>query len=230
MPGAVLQGSCVCAGEEDSSPSYSWFLDGVLISEETSVILPENCRDSLLSLRAADARGQTCESIAYRITDRKDLPAPARRLISLGMLQPDIRYQPAAAITRGELAHILYPLCFRCRNVPDAGDSVIYSTVLKHNLMPGSDADFRPEEPVLRQVMATIAMESCGNSYKNASTTMPRCADAESISAVYGTNIARALYFGFMTCDSRGYFHPLREVTWEEAINILNNVALFARL
>ena len=76
--------------------------------------------------------------------------------------------------------------------------------------------------------MATVAMQACGVNYRNASSTMPVCADAALVSNNYGTNVARALYFGFMSLEPDGCFKPRRPVTIGEAAGILNRVADFA--
>ena len=78
--------------------------------------------------------------------------------------------------------------------------------------------------------MATVAMQACGVDYRNASSTMPVCADADEVAPNYGTNAARALYFGFLTLDAAGRFAPHRQVTRQEAAEILNRVADFAGL
>lgn len=78
--------------------------------------------------------------------------------------------------------------------------------------------------------MATVAMQACGINYRNASTTMPVCADVAEVPANYGTNIARALYFGFMSLDERGSFGPGQPVTRKDAAEILDRVADFAGL
>ncbi|MGM9603962.1 MAG: S-layer homology domain-containing protein, partial [Faecousia sp.] len=89
---------------------------------------------------------------------------------------------------------------------------------------------FFPHRTVTRQEMATVAMQACGVNYRNASSTMPVCADADRIANNYGTNVARALYFGFMTLGSDGRFEPDRPVTCREAVEILDRVADFAGL
>ena len=61
-------------------------------------------------------------------------------------------------------------------------------------------------------------------------TTMPVCADVAEVPANYGTNIARALYFGFMSLDERGRFGPGQPVTRKDAAEILDRVADFAGL
>ena len=78
--------------------------------------------------------------------------------------------------------------------------------------------------------MATVAMQACGVNYRNASTTMPLCTDVAEVPANYGTNIARALYFGFMSLDERGCFGPGQPVTRKDAAEILDRVADFAGL
>ena len=90
------------------------------------------------------------------------------------------------------------------------------------------DNTFRPDRAVTRQEMATVAMQACGVNYRNASCTMPVCADAALVNNNYGTNVARALYFGFMSLEPDGCFKPRRPVTIGEAAGILNRVADFA--
>ena len=57
---------------------------------------------------------------------------------------------------------------------------------------------------------------------------MPVCADVEKVSNNYGTNVARALYFGFMELGEGDCFFPDRPVTLGEAVEVLNRVADFA--
>ena len=87
-----------------------------------------------------------------------------------------------------------------------------------------------PDGHVTRQEMATVAMQACGVNYRNASSTMPVCADAARVADNYGTNAARALYFGFMELDENGCFGPDKLVSRAEAVEILNRVADFAGL
>ena len=82
----------------------------------------------------------------------------------------------------------------------------------------------------LKVPCALNAMQACGVCYRNASSTMPDCADAAEVAANYGTNAARALYFGFMTLDAAGRFDPKRLVSRGEGAVILDRVADFAGL
>ena len=89
---------------------------------------------------------------------------------------------------------------------------------------------FEPQRTVTRQEMATVAMQACGVNYRNASSTMPVCADVKQVANNYGTNAARALYFGFMKLDADDCFGPEQLVTRREAVEILDRVADFAGL
>ena len=55
-----------------------------------------------------------------------------------------------------------------------------------------------------------MAMQACGVNYRNASSTMPVCTDVDRVANNYGTNAARALYFGFMQLEADGRFDPER--------------------
>ena len=57
-----------------------------------------------------------------------------------------------------------------------------------------------------------------------------RPAHAARVADNYGTNAARALYFGFMELDENGCFGPDKLVSRAEAVEILNRVADFAGL
>ena len=48
-------------------------------------------------------------------------------------------------------------------------------------------------------------MQACGVNYRNASSTMPVCTDVDRVANNYGTNAARALYFGFMQLEADGH-------------------------
>lgn len=90
------------------------------------------------------------------------------------------------------------------------------------------DGAYLPQGYITRQEMATVAMQACGVNYRNASSTMPECRDADEVCNNYGTNVARALYFGFMEMGEDGCFCPGHLVTMGETVKILNRIADFA--
>ena len=109
-----------------------------------------------------------------------------------------------------------------------ADESWVERAIQKGLLARAEDGGLHPERTVSRQEMATVAMQACGVNYRNASSTMPVCADSAEVSNNYGTNVARALYFGFMTLDEAGRFRPTAPVTMKETVRIINRVADFA--
>ena len=133
-------------------------------------------------------------------------------------------------IERAAMAQMLYPLYYGCKNVPDLPYDLILNAVIKHNQMSLDNGQLSPHAYITRQVMASIAMQSCGVSYKNASSTMPVCNDIDVIPANYGTNIARAIYFGFMTLDENQCFNPSAKITYADSLIIICKVAEFAGL
>ncbi len=90
------------------------------------------------------------------------------------------------------------------------------------------DGAYLPQGYITRQEMATVAMQACGVNYRNASSTMPVCRDVDKVCNNYGTNVARALYFGFMEMSEDGIFGPEHLVTMGESVKILNRIADFA--
>ena len=126
---------------------------------------------------------------------------------------------------------MLLPLCDPAIPVPPvSGYTAAVSAALANGFFPEGSGTFDEMKPLTRQEMATVAMQACGVDYRNASSTMPVCADVGEVANNYGTNAARALYFGFLTLDGMGKFEPNRSVTKQEAVEILNRVADFAGL
>ena len=177
---------------------------------------PPGCRVCSRPYRVLPARA---EGAAARLYCRGMLPAPVL----------DHAQQP---VTRAELARMLLPLADPDQTGPRPADCDETAACLAsaNGFLPLEGGRFCPEQTVTRQEMATVAMQACGVNYCNASTTMPVCADVAEVPANYGTNIARALYFGFMSLDERGRFGPGQPVTRKDAAEILDRVADFAGL
>ena len=173
-----------------------------------------------------------------------------RRLVCRGMLRPEDKTPDQAVITRRQLADMMVPLMGAKAGMPCAGDSGAQTmqcvpasgstsalqAAVAHGFLAVCGADrgmadtLCPEGPVTRQEMATVAMQACGVNYRNASSTMPECSDRAQVANNYGTNVARALYFGFMELEPDGSFKPREPVTMGEAVAILGRVADFAGL
>ena len=167
----------------------------------------------------------------YRVLPARAEGAAAR-LYCRGMLPAPVLDHAQQPVTRAELARMLLPLADPDRTGPRPADCDETAACLAsaNGFLPLEGGRFCPEQTVTRQEMATVAMQACGVNYRNASTTMPLCADVAEVPANYGTNIARALYFGFMFLDERGRFGPGQPVTRKDAAEILDRVADFAGL
>lgn len=189
-----------------------------------------------LKVTACDGRGNQEESRTYRVLDHgaaadgEDLKR--LRLLCRGMLDEKDEAPDDSLITREQLARMMVPLADQTRRPADtAGQSCseeLRIAVGNGFLALDGEKGFCPDGHVTRQEMATVAMQACGVNYRNASSTMPVCADVNKVSNNYGTNVARALYFGFMELEPDGCFVPERFVTMGEAAGILNRVADFA--
>ncbi len=237
----ALQADCLYLGGNPEDITYTWYLADELsaslsmaadnhtrFAEGTSAVLPANASGRFLILRAQAPDGEFCDSITYRILSEDACVTSLQWLISRGILASDYTI-PAREITRVEMARMLYPLCHGCRrSAYSLDDEQIIPDVLAQKRMSAIDGQFKPEGLISRQVMASIAMQSCGVSYKNASTTMPVCSDVDDILVSLGTNVARALYFGFMELTEDGDFLPNQNVSWQEAVDILRKVVFFA--
>ena len=179
---------------------------------------------------ATDARRNAEVSRAYRVLAAPASDAAARlacrEMLPAGMIPTE------ALITRAQLAAMLLPLTEADLHGPtpsDTQDVAACAAVGNRFLALDEAGHFRPEAGVTRQEMASVAMQACGVNYRNASSTMPVCADVADVANNYGTNVARALYYDFMRLEN-GCFCPNRRVTVREAVEILNRVADFAGL
>ena len=185
----------------------------------------------LVRVWAVDEAGGRERSIPYRVLHRAASSEAAARLYCRGMLEAPALQAGERPVTCGTLAEMLLPLCDAAVPVlPLPGCTGAVSAAAANRFFPREAGGFSETRSVSRQEMATVAMQACGVDYRNASSTMPVCADADEVAPNYGTNAARALYFGFLTLDAAGRFAPHRQVTRQEAVEILNRVADFAGL
>lgn len=197
-----------------------------------SLRLPPACKAGRLRLWAASPEGRREHSLEYRIVEPcvpgavAGTPdsAESRRLQARGLLCGVAEGAPDAPIRRQTLACMLEPLL-----QPGPGSSALERAV-SQGVMARVENTLAPEGTLTREELATIAMTCCGANYRNASTTRPLCADADQVQPVHATQVARALYFGFLGLDAQNRFHPAQVVTVAQAVCTLNAVADFRGL
>ena len=213
---------------ESSKNGESW----MEFSREQKTVVPIEAK--YIHVTSLDSKDCKETSIDYLVLEesKKNLKLSHERLICRGMLFDIDINQLEREITRGELSRILIPFAHKnkksCRS-SDTNDD-LYCRIISNHLLPLDKAfRFNAQTTITRQEMATVAMQACGVSYKNASSTMPVCKDVDKIRDNYGTNVDRALYFGFMELEE-GMFCPERNLKIDEAIKILDLVADFAGL
>lgn len=232
LPGGTLRAQALGCGEELPC-TFSWQLNGMPAGGGASLRLPQDCAGARLMVTAIAGNGEAMDSRTYTVLTRVEVSPSAARLKCRGLL-PAENIPMDAPITRRGLAQLLRPFaqcnasCAIPRDVDEADLPCVLVVIGAQLLAPREDGTFDPHGHVTRREMATVAMQACGVSYRNASTTMPACADARQVGPVYGTNVARALYFGFQSLDAQGAFRPMAAVTWGEALDTLNLVADFA--
>ena len=240
--GAVLNAVAEATGE---ALHYTWRIGTpggeTEIGTGERITLQHVSAGEFIYLHADDANGRGLKSIPYRVLSYAPNGSAlagasdgyaAARLRSRGILS-DAPYEEAEGITRRRLCRLLLPLL----NGEDYGgalsdvdddDPDIHA--IRRALGAGAialddDGCMQPQSGITRQDMATVAMQCCGALLCNASTTMPICADAQSISAAKGTNVARCLYYGLMSLDLNDRFRPNDRVTMGEAVTILSCAA-----
>ena len=230
-PGALLTaegdafpGESLSFSWENSENGTDWFFCGT----GKQLLLPEGT--AFVRVTATDTLGNSEVSRIYSVLPEAAVN-PTSRLKCRGMF-PNEKLRPDAFITRGELAEMLVPLAETSLSgpVPTDTQEPAARIAAANRFFPLDTAGrFHPEENVTREEMASVAMQACGVYYRNASSTMPVCQDASEVADNYGTNVARALYFGFMMLEN-GCFLPHRSVTVDEAVEIIDRVADFARI
>lgn len=227
-------------GAEDSDAWHT-------ITSGKSLIVPTTI--NWIKLRAMDPAGNCEESIPYRVLSETavsgTLDFSIKRLITRGVQEnvfhPYFALVPLVEktdfadkpVTRIELCQMLKPLADSAKYVEpfdDISSQAAQLAVGNHFMRTQRKNIFDPYGSITRQEMATIAMQACRVNYRNASTTMPICVDKSKVSNNFGTNVARALYFKFMSLDEKGRFRPLDNVTFAEAVQILERVMDFAGL
>lgn len=232
QPGSTLFAAAEYCGRGTLSYEWSVSVNGKvwkLAGSSPQFLLPSSVE--FVMVTAVDNEGNREQSIAYRVLNEHYHSESAAWLYCRGMLnEPDIA-DPMVPISYEELADILLPLCDPSIPVaPAVSCTYAVSAALANNFFPPEAETVYKTHYITRQEMATIAMQACGVDYRNASSTMPVCTDADRISANYGTNVARALYFGFLILDAEGYFSPNRLITRKEAIDTLDRVSRFSGL
>jgi len=230
-PGSPVTAEAVCLTEESLSWLWESSPDGkswTPCSKGRSCEVPADA--AFVRVTAIDAQGSGETSGVYRV-----LPAgscgPAARLMCRGML-PETVTMSDTPVSRIVLARMLVPLADAGVTGPVPTDTADKAALLAsaNRFFPlDGEGRFCPDKTVTRQEMASVAMQACGVNYRNASSTTPVCLDAQEVANNYGTNAARALYFGFMQLEE-GRFCPDRPVTVSEAVTILDRVADFAGL
>lgn len=232
LPGGTLRAQALGCGEELPC-TFRWLLNGIPVGEGASLRLPDGCAGAKLMVTAVAGNGEANDSRPYTVLARADASPSAARLRCRGF-QPAEDIPADAPITRRALARLLHPFaqyngsCTIPQDVAEADLPCVLDVIGSQLLALRGDGSFDPQGHITRREMATVAMQACGVSYRNASTTMPDCTDAQQVGPVYGTNVARALYFGFQSLDEQGAFRPMAAVTWGEALDTLNLVADFA--
>lgn len=196
--------------------------------------VPENCR--FVRVTAFDGSGNREQSRRYVVLSREEQGHEAdwerQRLICREIMDSRDRTEDQELITREKLAQMLMPFVCggtdRGEDRGEKGGECLQIAVSQGFLAEGSGASHMPQGHITRQEMATVAMQACGVNYRNASSTMPVCSDVDKVGNNYGTNVARALYFGFMDMGEDECFYPEQLVTMGETVKILNRIGDFA--
>lgn len=227
-----VRASAECCGARRQL-EYEWegCMDGIHwepLGTGPVLCVPQRVRN--IRVWAVDEDENREPSIPYRVLNKASFGAAAR-LYCRGMMEVPTIQDPERPICYRELAEMLVPLGHTTRKGPECpGCTEAVSAAIANGFFPAEQDMFDESRNISRQEMATVAMQACGVDYRNASSTKPVCVDVSKVSDNYSTNVARAIYFGFMPLDLAARFEPEKLVTVGEAVEILNRVADFAGL
>ncbi|MBQ9008509.1 MAG: glycoside hydrolase family 28 protein [Clostridia bacterium] len=230
VPGKPVHALATSCGEsgpltfewEIRSPEDEWQPAG----KDSSLTVPA-C--AFLRVHVLDAAGNRETSRTYRVLSQATEEITDRLLcrnIPVDALPASGPYD------RLTLCRLLLPFAdpsLPCPPLADTDEITARKAVANGFFAADHEGRFHPHQVVTREEMATVCMQLCGINYHNASSTMPLCLDVSEVAVNYGTNVARALYFGFMSLTD-GYFFPRRPVSRSEILISLNQVADFAGL
>lgn len=244
--GDYLRASAKLPGNDDAKLHYSWWLGKT--AEGPMAPLAEG--DILALTSTMSGRFVRCQvkygdmhlaSKAWQIQPEGSIQLEDRGSVNVGILRARGIIEAACgaeSITRFELAQMLirlWGLQYQPANdlvIADVPvDSVWYpgiAALLRRGMMALQQGKFFPDRPLRREEAATVAMMSCGVSYRNASTMLESTfTDGRNLRDIYLTNAQRAVAFGFLHCDGEGRFRPRRYLRRHEALEMMLAISHF---
>lgn len=252
-PGATLHASALLIGGDADKLTYTWLLANVYdddynsISVGSTYTVPEDAIGKFVTVCATDLSGAVEVSMPYKVLatvsaawlpENSPIASAVSRIASKGFINRDDAIDPEGLITRIEIARMLARMWkittpFNKLVIADMDNSDpdynVAAAVIEKGMMALHKGNFCPNETITREEIASVAMMSCGVSFKNASTIYDSTfQDGNEIGDVYLTNVERSCYFGFMTGTEDRRFSPKRVVTYAEVITILDRISDFA--
>ncbi|MBY7142299.1 glycoside hydrolase family 28 protein [Virgibacillus sp. NKC19-3] len=250
-PGAQLNATSLLIGGNTDTISYTWLIsdtkDGTYeqIATGEQWTVPENVAGKFIKVTVKDKNNSEQTSIAYQVLKNNQVTNSdssvefaANRIASKGIINPDSTINLNTEITRIEVARMLSKMWDLTTPEQDIDiddidksdpDYDMVAAVLEEEMLVLQDGNFNPNDTITREEMASVAVMSSGLSFKNASTIYDSTFnDGDEIEDVYLTNVERAKQFNFLTEKESDIFSPKDEVTYAEAIEVMDRVSDFA--
>lgn len=245
--GGTLTARAVQPGSPTQQFRFTWWLaktpDGTVVQVGTGTTLTITPQMISRYLRCEVQSGDaTLVSKAWQVLPGTAIEHGSNHmrdeLYSRGILHGHEGREPQRSLTRFELAQMVIRLWqLQYRTACEAAiadlptDSVWYPGIthlLRKGIFSLIKGKFLPQMKISREEAATVAMMSCGVSYRNTSSMLTSTfTDGRLIRDVYLTNAQRAVAFGFLTLDDDGHFHPRRHLRWDDALAMLLAIARF---
>ncbi|KRE82493.1 hypothetical protein ASG89_14650 [Paenibacillus sp. Soil766] len=252
-PSVLLHATALLIGDDIDKLTYTWFMadrrdgDYSPVGIGPTFTVPEDVIGMFVKVGASDVRGSVKISIPYEVLatvnaawlpENSPIASAVNRIASKGFINQDMAFDPEGLITRIEIARMLarmwkltaptHKLVIADMDNSDP-DYNVAAAVIEQGMMALHKSSFRPNETITREEIASVAMMSCGVSFKNASTIYDSTfQDGKEIGDIYLTNVERSCFFSFMTGTEDRIFSPKRNVTYAEVITILDRISDFA--
>lgn len=157
-----------------------------------------------------------------------------KRIASKNLIDETTTFKPDDNVTRIDVARMLAKMWGLTAPqedmsitdmTPGTSDYNIVAAVVEKGMMKLQKGSFNPNSTITREEMASIAINSCGVSYKNASNGTPTYSDKDEVSGSYKTDVARTRYIGLMEGVGNNLFMPKALVTRAQAAAVMSRVS-----
>ena len=162
----------------------------------------------------------TNRDVARMIARLWSLTAPEGEVVISDVAADDPDYGVIAAVVENAMMNLKDP------SIAVAQGTLYNAAVL--NDEASKRTCFYPDAIMTREELGYLSILACGVPYNETlGKATPKCSDVDEIDSTYKANIGACTYFGFMTADADGLFHPKANATMKDLIEMIVRIADF---